>query len=84
MISASDHQLRVWQNVGYSMERIDHQFEALVCSPFAERQDAVFRISSAGKIRVFGSLRQNAMRPDMNILVAIFLGEDSAIARHQD
>jgi hypothetical protein len=83
MISAGDHQPGVWQNVGHSLECIDHEFEALVGSPLAKCEDAVLRISAAGKIRVFRSARQNTMRPNVNIVAAIFLGEDPAVAGHE-
>jgi len=83
MISAGDDQLRVRQYVGDSLKSIDHEFEALVGSPLAERQNAVLRIAAAGESRVFGSSSQNTVRADVNIVVAIFFGEDPAIARHE-
>jgi hypothetical protein len=83
MISACNHQLGIWKSVRHSLERIDHQFEALVGPPLAERKDAALGIATTREIRIFGSARQNAMRPDVYIFAAIFFGKNAAIARHK-
>ncbi len=83
MISSAHDQLGVGQCGTHDLEGLNHQFKTLIGAPFAECQDAVFWIAAPGKSRVFGSARQNAMGPYVNILVAVLFVKDLAIARHQ-
>jgi len=83
VVATCNDQLSAGQDVGHSLECIDHKFETLVGSPLAKGKDAVLRIAAPRKIGVLGSSCQNAVRPDMNILAAIFFREDPAIARHE-
>jgi hypothetical protein len=61
MISSSDDQLRVRHSLREQMKRLDHQFEPLVSSPFAESENAVLRIATPGEIRIFGCSAQDAV-----------------------
>src|SRR5689334_25324860 len=49
-------------------KRFNEHLAALVSPPFSERQNAMFRIASAGKVRVFRSRRKNSMGAIMNVL----------------
>jgi hypothetical protein len=83
MVSASDDQLRIRQDVGHSLECVDHEFEALIRSPLTECQNAMLRIAAPGEIRVFRSTGQNTVRPNVNIFATIFFGQYPAIAWHE-
>jgi hypothetical protein len=62
MVTSTNDQLRIRQSRGHNLERLDHQFEPFVGSPFSERQNAVFRITAPGKVRIFRPARQDSMR----------------------
>ena len=83
MIASGDDQLCVRQSGHYELECLNHEFKAFIGSPFAESQDAVFRIAAACKIRIFRSSRQNAVRTDVNIVVAILFVEDLPVPGHE-
>ena len=83
VVSAGDDQFGVGQDVGHSLECVDHQFETLVRSPLAKCQNAMLWIAAPGEIRVFRSTGQNTVRPNVNIFATIFFGQNSAIARHE-
>lgn len=84
MIASSHHQFHVWQLLRNDIECVDHQLEALVGAPFSERQNAMFRISPPREVWVLGTGCQNSVRPQMNVIPAIFLVQYFAIARHQN
>jgi hypothetical protein len=48
MVPSSNHQPGVGQGFRHILESLSHQLQALVGSPFAEGQNAVFRISPPG------------------------------------
>jgi hypothetical protein len=83
MIAAGDDEPCIRQSFGNDVEGLDHEFQPLVGSPFAERQDAMLRIAAAGKIRILRSACQNTVGSHVNILAAVFFVKDFAIARHQ-
>jgi hypothetical protein len=83
MVPSADDQPGVWQGGGHNLVGLDHELEPFVGSPFAECQDAVLRVAAPGKIRIFGSARQNAMGSDMNVVATVLFVEDGAIAWHQ-
>jgi hypothetical protein len=83
MVSAGDDQLGIRQYVADGLKRIDHQFEALVGPPLAEGKYAMLRATAPGKVGILRSTGKNSVRPDVNIVAAIFLGENSPIAGHQ-
>jgi hypothetical protein len=43
----------------------------------------MLRIAAPREIRVFGSSRENAVRPDVDVVAAIFIMQDPAITRHE-
>ena len=55
MVAAGYNQLRIRYGIGEERKRLDHEFEPLIGSPLAERENAVLRIAAAGKVRIFGS-----------------------------
>ena len=83
MVPACDHQFRIREGLRHVLKCLNHQLQPLVGSPFAEGQDAMFRISSSGKIGEFGFAGQNAVRAEMHIIAAIFFVQNLAIPRHK-
>jgi hypothetical protein len=83
MIASPNHQSRIWQHFGHQLKCVDHQLEPFIRSPLAKGQNAMLRITAPRKIRAFGLPGQNAMRPQMHIIAAIFFVENLAITRHE-
>ncbi|HET6179002.1 MAG TPA: hypothetical protein VFE61_18880 [Candidatus Sulfotelmatobacter sp.] len=83
MVAARNHELRSWQFGRDPVKRLDHQFQALVGSPFPESQNTVDRSTPPGKLRKFRATRENAMRPKMNIIVPVLIVQDFSIAWHE-
>ena len=83
MVSSADNQLGVRQSCIHNLERLNHQLEPFIRSPFSERQYAVLWIAATGEIRVFGPARQNAMGSHMNVVVTILFMEYLPISRHK-
>jgi hypothetical protein len=84
VISPGNDQLDIGKSLHHRFECLEHQFEPLVGSPLTERKYAMRGIAAAGEIRVLGSAREDAVRPDMHVLAAIFLMENLAITGHED
>lgn len=82
MIAAGDDQLGIRKGLRHNFERIEQKFKPFVGSPLTKRQNAMLGISPLGKIRVLRFPRQNTVGPQMNIVTAIFVIKDLAIARH--
>jgi hypothetical protein len=61
MVSAGNHQFRLWHLLSDQIKGLDHELETLVGSPFAESQNAVDGSSTPRKIREFGPAREYAM-----------------------
>jgi hypothetical protein len=83
MISPADYELCVRQRVVDNPERLDHQLEPLVRSPFSKCQNAVLRIAPPGKVGILRSPRQHTVRSQMNISAAIFFVQNLPITRHE-
>jgi hypothetical protein len=83
MVSPGNHELGVGQLRRDYVEGLDHQFKALVRSPFSESQNAMLGITSAGEIRKFRPAREYAVSAQVNIVAPIFVVQDLAIAGHQ-
>ena len=83
MVAAGDDQLGVRKHVGHGLKCIQHEFKAFIGSPLSKGQNTVLGIAAPREIRIFGPARENAVRPDVNILVTIFFGEDPAVAWHE-
>jgi hypothetical protein len=83
MVGSAHHQAGGGQDLRDQLKRIDHQLEPLVGSPLAKSQNAMLRVPAPGEIRVLGFSRQNAMRPEMHIVAAVFFVKDFAITGHE-
>jgi hypothetical protein len=84
MISSRHNQGHIGQLSRHNFERLDHQFESLVGSPFSEGENAVVGIAAPRKIWILGTLRKNSMGAHVHILPAIFLSQNLPVSRHQD
>ena len=83
MISSRDDEFRIRHFTNDRIEGFDHQFQALIRTPLAERENSVFRISTPREVRRLRTARQNAMRPYMHVIAAILFRQYLAIPRHQ-
>ncbi len=83
MVAAGDDQPGVRKHVGHGLKCIQHEFKAFIGSPLSERQNAVLGIAAPREIRIFRPPSENAVRPDVNILMTILFGEDPAVAWHE-
>ncbi|MGE5055735.1 MAG: hypothetical protein ACM3WP_16375 [Acidobacteriota bacterium] len=83
MISAGYDQSCFRHLLSEQIERLDHQFEALVSAPLSECENAVNRIAASREIREFRPSGQNAMRPQVHIVAAILVIQNLSIAWHQ-
>ena len=77
MISARDDQSCFGHLLSQQIERLNHQFEALVGAPFSECENAVNRIAASREIREFRPSGQNAMRPQVHVIAAILVIRES-------
>jgi len=83
MISSGNDQLCIRHGSSHNLECLNHELEALVGSPFTERQNAVVRIATLREIRIFGSAGQNTMRSDVNIVVAVLFVKNLPVPGHE-
>lgn len=83
MVATRNHKPRFRHLLGQQIEGLDHQFQALVCAPLSERENAVKGIAAAREIGEFRPSGQDAMRTEMNIVAPVLVIQDLAIARHQ-
>jgi hypothetical protein len=83
MVAAGDDQLRLGKSLGNQMEGFDHELQAFVSAPLAEREDAMLGIAAPGKVGIFGSLRQNTVGADVNIVAPVFVAKDFAVSGHE-
>ena len=84
MIAPSNNQFSFGQPRGQQIERLDHQLQTLIRSPLAEGKNTVPRIATAGEVRKLRSAREDAVRPQMDIIPPVFIVQNFSIARHQD
>jgi hypothetical protein len=82
MVPSGDYQFGIGRGGAHDLEGFNHELKPFVSSPLAESENAMLGIAAAGKIGIFGPARQNAVRPDVNIIVAILLVQDFAVAGH--
>jgi hypothetical protein len=83
MVASGNHELGFGPLCRDQMEGINHEFEPLVGSPFAERQNAMDWSTTPREVREFGPTRQDAVRTQMHIIPSILVIQDLAIAGHQ-
>ncbi len=84
MVSPSHNQFCFGHPRRQKVERLNHQFQALVGPPFAKGKNTVLRIATTGEVRKLRPARENAVRTQMNIIPPIFVVQNFSIARHQD
>lgn len=82
MVPAGDNEPGVRNLVGDQVESFNHEFQALVRSPFSESENALDR-AAARKIGELRAARENAVRAQMHIVAAVFIVQNFAIAGHQ-
>src|SRR5262249_27367976 len=78
-----DDQFRVGYLLQQQTESVNHHFQALVGSPFAKGENAMW-MAATREIRKLRSTRKNAMRAQMHVVTSVFVVEDLSISRHQD
>ena len=83
MISSGYHKLGFRQPLSYLLERFDHELETFIGSPLAECQNPVDRVSTSGKIGELGPASKNAMGAQVDVVAAVLVVQDLAIAGHQ-
>lgn len=84
MVSATHHQPGIRQSMGNIAEGFGHQLQALVSSPLAEGEDAMFGIAAAGHVGKLGLAGKNAVRPQMDVIASVFFVENLPVSRHED
>lgn len=84
MISAGNNQLYVRHSFGKQRKSFNHQLQPLIGSPLAEGENAVGRIPAPREIGKFRPPRQNAVGAQVNIVAAVLVIQDLAIAGHED
>jgi hypothetical protein len=83
MVAAGNYQPGIGQLRRHDLERVDHEFEALIGSPLAERENAMFGIAAPRKVGRFGPGSQNAVRADVNIVAAILFVQNFTVSGHE-
>lgn len=83
MIATGDDQFRFGNFARNHLERLQHELQPLVGSPFSEGENAMDRISPAGEVGKLGPARENAMGAKMNVVAAILIVQDFSISWHQ-
>lgn len=83
MIASGDDQLHIGKLFRHQLEGFDHQLQPFVSSPLAEGEDAAPRIAAPGKVGIFGTEGENAMRAHMHIVAAILVAEKCTVPRHE-
>jgi hypothetical protein len=83
VIAASDNQLGIRNSLYNLPKRLDHQFQALVSSPFPEGENAMHRIATLRKIRIYRAVREDAMSSHMHVISTVLFIENFPVARHQ-
>ena len=83
MVSSGNHKFRFGQLGSNLVERLDHQLQTFVGSPFAECKNAVDGSSTSREVGELGPARKNAMRAHVDIVPAVLVVQDLAIAGHE-
>jgi hypothetical protein len=65
------------------IKSLDHEFQALVRSPLSKSQNAEGRSSTTREIREFGTPSQQSVGPEMDIVPAVLVIQNLAIAGHK-
>lgn len=83
MVSPGYNELHPGQLFGDQSEGLDHELQALVGAPFAERQDTVRGISAPGEIWELGPAGKNSVGAQVDVVPSISVIQDLAIPRHK-
>jgi hypothetical protein len=84
MVASGNHQPGFGYLGSNPIEGLDHEFETFIGSPFPESENAVDGISASREVWELRPACENAMRPQVNIVPAVFVVQDLAIAGHED
>ena len=84
MVPSCDNQLHVGQFLRDFSKRLNHEFQALVRSPLAERKNPMVGVTATGKFWKLRPSGENSVRPEINILSPIFFVQNLSIAWHQN
>jgi hypothetical protein len=82
MVCSRNHQLGVRKLRAHQTEGFDHQFEALVGSPFPEGENAMW-MPAPRQVRILRPVREDSVGSDVHVIAPIFVGKDFAISGHQ-
>ncbi len=84
MVSSGNHQLGFGHLGSNSIERLDHELETFIGSPFPESENTVDGISTTGEVGELRPASENTMCPQVNVVPAVFVVQYLAIAGHED
>ena len=84
MVAPSDDQPGIRQSFVHELKGFNHQLKPFVGSPFAESQNAMFKIAPAREIGILRCASQNAVRANVHIVAAVFFVKNFAITRHEN
>jgi hypothetical protein len=82
VVPPRNDKLCIWKLFEKEIEGFDHEFKALVGSPFSERENSMRR-SPPREIRQFRSTRQNTVRAQMNVISPILVIQNLSVSRHE-
>jgi len=83
MISSRDDEADLGESLGKNVESLNHELETLVGSPFSKGKNAMFGISAAGKIGIFGARGEDAMGAKVNVVASILFMQDLTVSGHE-
>jgi len=83
MVSAGNHEFRLWRFRSDQIKSLNHELETFVRSPFAESQNAVDGSSTPRKIGEFGAAREYAMGAQVDVVSPILVVQDLPITGHE-
>jgi hypothetical protein len=64
------------------IKSLDHEFQALVRSPFSKSQNPEGRSSTTREVREFGTPSQQSMGTEMDVVPAVLVIQNLAVAGH--
>jgi hypothetical protein len=84
MVSSGNHELGFGHLLCNAVESFDHELETLIRSPFPEGENAVDGSTTSREVGELRPAREDAMRPQVNVVPAVFVVQDLAVAGHED
>src|SRR5580765_4691610 len=80
IVCACNHQSCSGKCGGHMLfKSFNEHLTALISPPFSERQNAMLRIASAGKVRVLRPRRKNSMCAIVNVFATIFFRQGAPV-----